>query len=166
MAHERFEFPMPASAEVVFDAFHYHAWRHRWDSLVEATHVIGGAECPYAGALTENAGGGALRGLAMTTQFISFDRPRVAAATMRGESFPFRRWAASMRHRSLEDGTSVMIYTYSFEVKPRRWRWLVEPVTKMVFDWQTRRRFARMRKFLAKHAHEVVAWQRQREEGA
>lgn len=163
MAHERFEFHMPAASDVVFDVFHYHAWRRRWDSLVEATHVIGDAECPYVGAVSENAGGGILRGLAMTTQFVSFDRPRVAAATMRGESFPFRRWAASMRHRPLPDGSSVMIYTYSFEAKPRALRWIVEPVTKWIFDWQTRQRFGRMRAFLERHADEVVQWQRSRE---
>jgi hypothetical protein len=162
MVHERLEFPMPASAEIVFDAFHHHAWRRRWDSLVHATHVTGGAECPYVGAVTENAGGGILRGLAMTTQFISFDRPRVAAATMRGEAFPFSRWAASMRHRPLADGSSMMIYTYAFEVKPRAWRWLLQPAVKWIFGWQTRRRFARMRQFLGRHAHEVAAWQSER----
>jgi hypothetical protein len=99
----------------------------------------------------------------MTTQFISFDRPRVAAATMRGESFPFSRWAASMRHRSLPDGYSVMTYTYSFDVKPRGLRWIVEPLTKLVFDWQTRRRFHRMRDFLKTHAPEVAAWQDSRQ---
>lgn len=163
MPHERFEFLMPAAPEVVFDAFHYHAWRHRWDSLVEATHVIGGAECPYVGAVTQNTGGGILRGLAMRTQFISFDRPKIAAAAMRGESFPFSRWAASMRHRPMPGGSSLMIYTYAFEVKPCAFRWALEPVTKWLFDWQTRRRFERMRRFLQEHAQEVIAWQEGRE---
>jgi len=161
MVHERFEFDMPAPREVVFDAFHYHRWRARWDSLVDATHVIGGAPCPYVGAITENSGGGMLRGLAMRTRFISFDRPRVAAAAMQGRSFPFVRWAASMRHRSQMPGRSLMIYTYSFEAGPTGLRWLVEPITKRIFDWQTRKRFARMRAFLALHASEVVAWQRE-----
>jgi hypothetical protein len=56
---------MPAEAEVVFDAFHHHEWRLRWDSLVRATHVLGGAAHPFVGAVTENLGAGALRGLAM-----------------------------------------------------------------------------------------------------
>src|SRR5829696_687855 len=156
MVHERFEFDMPASPEVVFDAFHYHLWRARWDSLVNATHVIGGAACPYVGAVTENSGGGLLRGLAMRTKFISFDRPRLAAAAMQGHSFPFVRWAASLAHRPLAPGRSLMIYTYSFEAGPRGLRWFFEPVTKRIFDWQTRKRFARMKQFLAAHAHEVT----------
>ena len=48
MAHKKFEFPMPASESVVFDAFHHHHWRMHWDSLVRATQVQGGAPCPPA----------------------------------------------------------------------------------------------------------------------
>ena len=161
MVHERFEFEMPASCEVVFDAFHFHRWRREWDSLVRATHVLGGAECPCVGALTENAGGGLLRGLAMRTRFISFQRARVAAARMEGRAFPFVSWAASMRHRSLGDERSLMIYTYRFEAGPRALRWLVEPLVKWIFDWQTRRRFGRMQRYLSHGASRVRAWQRQ-----
>jgi hypothetical protein len=159
MAHERFEFEMPASCEVVFDAFHYHRWRREWDSLVRATHVIGGAQCPYVGAITENGGAGWLKGLTMRTRFVSFDRPRVAAAAMEGRSFPFMRWAASMRHRPIDAQRSLMIYTYHFEVGPRGLRWLVEPIVKWIFDTQTRRRFARLRHYLRTEAHQVQRWQ-------
>ncbi|MES3011898.1 MAG: hypothetical protein V4738_14010 [Pseudomonadota bacterium] len=159
--HARFEFAMPASPEAVFDVFHYHAWRRRWDSLVDATHVIGDAPCPYVGAISENAGGGLLRGLAMRTQFISFDRPRLAAASMVGTAFPFVRWSASMRHRAISPQQSVMLYTYTFEAGPRGLRWLVEPITQAIFDWQTRKRFGRMQAFLAQHRAEVEAWQQQ-----
>ncbi len=159
MVHDRFEYVMPARADVVFDAFHYHRWPHRWDSLVNATHVLGGAPCPFVGALTENSGGGLLRPLAMRTRFVSYQPAKVAAANMEGRAFPFSRWAASMRHRPLDDGRSVMIYTYSFECSPRLLRWLLEPVTKCLFDWQTHKRFGRMRAFLHAHAQEVHAWQ-------
>ncbi|MFM9923910.1 hypothetical protein VLK31_13035 [Variovorax sp. H27-G14] len=160
MAHRRFEFDMPASSDVVFDTFHYHLWRARWDSLVGQARVVGGAPCPFVGAETENTGGGLLRGLSMRTRFVTFDRPHVAAATMVGRSFPFSRWAASMRHRDTAQGHSVLIYVYTIESGPRVLRWLMEPVVAWVFARQTKRRFARMRAFLATNAHEVVAWQR------
>lgn len=159
MAHKKMEFPMPANEAVVFDAFHYHLWRSRWDSLVSATHVLGGAPCPFVGAITDNAGAGSLRGLSMRTQFISYDRPRVAAASMIGQSFPFTKWAASMRHRSAGQQQSVLIYTYSFEAGPPWLRWLLAPVVDWIFTWQTRRRFARLHEFLAQHAAEVERWQ-------
>lgn len=159
MAHRRFEFAMPASEGVVFDAFHYHCWRLRWDSLVRATRVQGDAPCPFVGAVTDSAGAGALRQLSMKTRFVSFERPRVAAAMMIGRSFPFRRWAASMQHRPDGAGRSLLIYTYTFEVGPRVVRWLLEPPVALVFDWQTRRRFARLRSFLLEHAGEIEEWQ-------
>jgi len=161
MAHDRFQYLMPAPPEVVFDAFHYHLWRERWDSLVRATRVLGGAPCPYVGAVTENAGGGMLRPLAMRTQFVSYQRPRLAAASMQGRAFPFTRWAASMRHQPLEDGRSLMVYSYTFETGPRWLRWLMEPLAKRVFDRQTHKRFARLQSFLATHAGEIAAWQRE-----
>lgn len=150
---------MPASAAVAFDAFHYHQWRLRWDSLVAATEVQCGAPCPYVGAVTQSSGAGWLRGLAMRTRFVSFDRPHLAAASMVGRSFPFTRWAASMQHRPVDIQNSVLIYTYTFEAGPRALRWLIEPIVRLVFDRQTKRRFERMRRFLAEHAHELSAWQ-------
>lgn len=160
MVHERIEFDMPASCAVVFDVFHYHQWRRRWDSLVDHTRVTDGAPCPFVGAVSENAGGGLLRGLSMRTRFLAFDRPRLAAATMEGRSFPFTRWSASMKHRAAGERGSVMIYTYTFEAGPAAMRWLLEPIVKAMFARQTRKRFARMRAFLAASAAEVEEWQR------
>ncbi|MDR2220384.1 MAG: SRPBCC family protein [Methylobacillus sp.] len=159
MAHKRFEFGMPANAAVVFDAFHYHCWRSRWDSLVSEARVQGGGPCPYVGAVTENAGAGVLRALSMRTEFLAYDRPRIAAASMVGHSFPFRRWAASIRHRAAEPGRSVLVYTYNFEAGPRALRWLIEPVVVWMFDRQTRKRFSRLAAFLERHAEEIECWQ-------
>jgi len=96
----------------------------------------------------------------MRTRFVTFDRPHVAAASMIGRSFPFSRWAASMRHRDTRPGCSVLIYVYTIEAGPKALRWLLEPVVAHFFARQTQRRFGRMQDFLAEHADEVVAWQR------
>jgi hypothetical protein len=126
--------------------------------------VQGGAPCPFVGAVTESEGegGGMLRHLSMTTRFVSFDRPNVAAATMVGRSFPFSRWAASMQHRDDGSDRSWLIYTYTFEVGPRWLRWLLEPLVVWMFDWQTRRRFARLRAYIQRHRQEIERWQRER----
>ena len=162
MSHRSFNFPMPAPAAVVFDAFHYHHWRHRWDSLVSDTAVQGGAPCPSVGAITQNTGGGWMRALAMRTQFVAYERPHLAAAAMVGRSFPFSRWAASMRHKAQGDGQSVLIYTYTFEVGPQWIAWCMRPVVERIFEHQTRKRFARLHTFLAGHAQEIVHWQQER----
>jgi hypothetical protein len=160
MVHERLEFEMPATCAVVFDVFHYHHWRARWDSLVEKTHVSGGAPCPFVGAVTENVGRGFLRSLSMRTRFVTYDRPRIAAATMIGYSFPFTKWAASMQHRPVDKQRSLLIYTYTLETGPVILRWCIEPIVKLIFGWQTRRRFSRMRNFLVENSSEVELWQR------
>ena len=159
MVHQRLEFPMPATEAVVFDAFHDQRWRPRWDPLVQATRVEGGGWHPFVGAVTHNQGGGALRALSMSTRFVTYDRPRVAAATMVGRSFPFTRWAASMRHQASGSGASVLIYSYTFEVGPHVLRWLLEPLVARLFLRQTRQRFARLQAFLAVHGAELRAWQ-------
>lgn len=151
---------MPAPCDVVFDVFHYQFWRARWDSLVAATGVVGGAPCPYVGAINEVAAGGLLRGLEMRTEFVSYQRPTIAAARMVGRAFPFTRWAASMKHVPAGDGQSVMIYTYTIETGPAMLRWLMEPLVDRIFERQTRKRFACMRRFLLAHQAEVQAWQR------
>lgn len=150
---------MPAAAAVVFDAFHYHHWKARWDSLVADTQISGGAPCPYVGAISTNSGAGVLRPLAMETEFVAFERPRLAAATMRGRSFPFGKWAASMRHVPLEGGHSTLIYTYTLETRPAGLRWLMEPVVDRIFLRATRRRFGRLAAWLEHHGPEVRAWQ-------
>lgn len=157
MAHRRFEFAMPAPSAVVFDAFHDWRWRMRWDSLVARSSVQGGGTQPHVGAVTENAGAGMLSALSMRTRFVSYERGRVAAAAMEGTAFPFTSWAASMRHRDVAGGGSVLIYTYTFEVGPRGLAWLMEPPVRWMFDRQTVRRFARLQRFLEHHAAEVAA---------
>jgi hypothetical protein len=67
-----------------------------------------------------------------------------------------------MRHRATAPNQSLLIYTYSFEVGPAGLRWVMEPIVKMIFDRQTRRRFARLQDFLALHAGDVALWQRDR----
>ncbi len=159
MPHKKFEFPMPARADLVFDAFHYHQWRAQWDTLVQGTHIVGGAPCPSVGAISENGGRGLLQALSMRTQFISFDRPHVAAATMLGTSFPFEKWSASMRHKAISPTESVMVYTYNFTVGPAALRWLLEPVVTWVFERQTRKRFGQLQAFLAQHRLALEQWQ-------
>ena len=157
--HQRLVFEMPAAPEVVFDAFHYHHWRPRWDSLVRHTVVDGGRAHPEVGAISENGGAGWLRLLSMRTRFVSYEPPRLAAATMVGRAFPFRRWAASMRHEALGTDRSLLIYTYTLEASLP---WL-EPMVARAFVRATQRRFARLNAFLALHAHEVQRWQHQRQ---
>lgn len=157
---------MPADPAVVFDAFHHQHWRPQWDTLVRHTRISGAAQHPYVGALTESDGAGLLGALAMRTRFVSYTRPQLAAAAMVGEAFPFRARAASMKHVAQSPGQSLLVYTYTFEVKPRALAWLLEPLVRQAFDAQTRKRFARLADFVRLHGAEIEQWQRQQTEQA
>lgn len=161
MAHKKMIFPMPARADIVFDAFHYHEWRRQWDSLVRRTSVENGAPCPSVGATTENLGAGALRALTMRTQFVSYDRPVLAAAAMVGHSFPFTQWAASMRHQENGPNQSLLIYTYTFQVRPTPLRAVLDPTVDWIFTQKTRQRFQRLAQFLTNRANDIAAWQQE-----
>jgi len=159
MAHQKMIFPMPARADIVFDAFHYHEWRCQWDSLVRRTSVESGAPCPSVGAITENLGAGPLRALSMRTQFVSYDRPVIAAAAMVDRSFPFAQWAASMRHQEQGPDQSLLIYTYTFQVGPAAFRAVLEPLVDWIFVRKTRQRFLRLAQFLTIRAADIADWQ-------
>lgn len=158
MPHGRITFTMDAPCEVVFDAFHHHQLRQRWDSLVKHPVLENGNEWPSVDAVTFNPGTGWTRLLSMRTRFISFDRPKIAAATMVGLSFPFQTWSASLKHLPLPNQQSQLIYVYNIRASwyLRGWAgWIVHAV----FRHETRKRFLQMQRYLAAHAHEVEAWQ-------
>ena len=77
---------------------------------------------------------------------------------MTGRSFPFARWAASMRHEATQGSRSRMVYTYTFDANAR---WL-EPIVGRVFERQTLKRFQRLQAFLAEHSDEVCRWQQEK----
>jgi hypothetical protein len=158
MSHGRIIFTMDAPCEVVFDAFHHHELRQRWDSLVKHPILENGDEWPSVGAVTFNPGTGWTRFLSMRTRFISFDRPTIAAATMVGITFPFQTWSASLKHLPLPDEQSNLIYVYNIKASwyLRGWAgWVVHAV----FRHETHRRFLRMQKYLAIYASEIKVWQ-------
>lgn len=66
-----------------------------------------------------------------------------------------------MRHKDLDNGHSVLIYTYTFAVGPPAIAWLFRPFVEGIFAYQTRKRFGRLRAYLANHASEIAGWQQE-----
>lgn len=154
MAHGQLHFRMPAPSAVAFESFFNHAVRRRWDTLLDVNYVEGGGDHPYAGAISSNEGRGWKRGLAMRTRFVAYDPPRVAAARMIECVGPFASWAASMRFRDRDDGTCDMWYTYAIRFRPP-WldRWFGW-AGGMLFERETRMRFAAMAAYLRANGRE------------
>ncbi|WP_245811512.1 SRPBCC family protein [Paraburkholderia megapolitana] len=148
MARRQMVFVMPAPATAAFEAFHNHGKRLEWDTLLSKAEVEGGGTYPYVGAVTLNVGRGALRGPGMRTRFVSYESPRLAAATIVEPSGLFAYWGASMRHRDLPDGTSELIYTFNLKLRPRLLGLLFDPLAARIFAHETRRRFTAMAAWL------------------
>jgi hypothetical protein len=160
MAHQRLVFMMPASCEVVFDAFHHPMWQTDWDSLVGERHGGGDAPFPTVGMRIKQIGKGWLASVTLETEFISVERPARAAAKIIKPSFPFQTWAATLQHQVIDSTHSHLIYTYQFTCYPKLFRFAFEPLVQLLFNWQTKRRFARLAHFLENHANTIAAWQK------
>ncbi|MGH8683126.1 MAG: hypothetical protein ACREVP_16640 [Burkholderiales bacterium] len=148
MARGRLTFVMPAPSTEAFDAFFNHSVRLRWDTLLKVNYVEGGGTHPYVGAISTNLGRGWKRGLSMRTRFLTYDPPRQASAELVEPTGPFALWAASLRFLDRDDQTCDLIYTYAIKLRPRWFGTLLDPFVKLLFAWETRRRFKAMAQYL------------------
>ncbi len=108
-----------APPEAVFDRIHDYDRRLEWDTLLSDARILGGAPCAGKGVRTLCTGRGLARLVAMETEYVSFDRGRVAAVRLLNRPPFFERFAATIRHRPLPGGRSEVTYVYSFVARPR-----------------------------------------------
>ncbi len=149
MAQRRLVLTMPASAASAFEAFHNHEVRLKLDTLLSTAFVEGGGTHPYINAITLNRGRGWKRYFTMRTRFVNYDPSRVAAAVLHEPAGLFAFWAASMRHRDFDDGTSELIYTFTLKLRPRWLGYFLNSLANELFEIETRSRFRAMAIFLA-----------------
>lgn len=130
-----------APPEAVFDLVHDYGRRLEWDTLLSDARILGGAPCAGKGVRTLCTGRGLARFVAMETEYVSFERGRVAAVRLLNRPPLFERFAASIRHRGLPGGRSEVTYVYSFRAQPR---WL-ERIVGGLLHRETRRRLEALR---------------------
>jgi hypothetical protein len=145
---------LPASCEDAFDLTHDYARRLEWDTLLSAAYLEGDATAAGKGVAATCVGRGLLARFALTTIYVSFRRPHVAAVKMVNRPPLFATWAASIRHAPLSDGTSTITYTWNFTARPRWLAWLLEPIMAWSFARETRQRLAAMREHFARNPRE------------
>jgi hypothetical protein len=154
MARRRLILTMPGSAAEAFEAFHNYEKRLLWDTLLSSAQVEGGGIHPYVGAITANTGRGWMRSFRMRTQFVSYRPPEIAAAASVRPSGLIEFWAASMRHRDIDEGQSELIYTFSIKLRPSLR--ILDPLAAWVFERESQRRFAAMADYLRRIVHEAA----------
>jgi hypothetical protein len=83
----------------------------------------------------------------METEYVSFDRGRVAAVKLTNRPAFFDRFAATIKHQALPGGGSRVTYVYSFSARPRALAPVLEPMMKRMLDREIRRRLEALRDF-------------------
>lgn len=147
-AHVVVEQEIPAGAEVTFDLLHDYARRLEWDTLLRRAYVEGDRP-PAQGVVAVCEARRSLGGMAMRTRYVTFRRPELAAVALVAPAGPFERWAASIRHEPLGPDRHLLRYTLTFRCRPRALAPLVEPLAKLAFGVETRRRLRALARAVA-----------------
>jgi len=146
VAHGKVTETIPASGEEVFTLIHDCDRRLEWDTLLRAAYLDDGHEEAAKGATAVCVGKWYLGGFALKTVYVTFDPPKLAAVKMVNEPPFFGAWAASLRREDTGGGDSRVTYTFTFTVKPRPLRFILEPVMGLVFRLETRKRLRALKK--------------------
>ena len=152
MAHAEVSEVIPAPSTVVFDLVHDYARRLEWDTLLRAAYLEDGAKAAGKGVTAVCVGRKSLGSIALKTVYVAFERPWVAAVKMVNAPLFFESWAASIRHEDISGGESRVIYKFQFTARPKWLRFLLEPVMKWVFVWETRKRLRALRAFFRRQS--------------
>jgi hypothetical protein len=136
-----------APAEAVFALLHDYKRRLEWDTLLQEAYLEPEFEKSEKGAISVCRGKTILGGFAVRTVYVSFEPGKVAAVKMLNQPPFFDSFAASIRHRKIDDAHSEVIYKVNFTAKPRFLRPIVNPIMHFVFVWETRKRLRALKHF-------------------
>ena len=141
---------IPASAEDVFALVHDYKKRLEWDTLLQEAYLEPEFAEAGRGAISVCRGKSMLGGFALRTEYVSFEKGKVAAVKMLNQPPFFDTFAASIRHIAIDENHSEIIYKVNFTAKPRLLRPLLHPFMRIVFVWETRKRLKALKKFFSR----------------
>jgi hypothetical protein len=129
-----------APSSQVFALFHDYENRLKWDTLLRAAYLSDGWKSAQLHATSVCIGRMGLGAMAVKTKYISFKPPYAAAVQLVNQPLFFAKFAATIRHRDLLDGSSEIEYKYSFVSRPKCLQWLLHPIMAWVFQYETKKR--------------------------
>lgn len=138
---------IPASANEVFALVHDYERRLEWDTLLGKAYLEPEFEKAEKGAISVCRGQRILGGFAIRTEYVSFEPGRVAAVKMLNRPPFFESFAASIRHVPVDDENSEVIYKANFTGKSQFLHFVLDPLMRRVFIWETGKRLRALRKF-------------------
>ncbi len=138
---------IPANIFEVFDLIHDYERRLEWDTLLQKAYLEPEFSEAGKGAISVCQGRKILGGFALRTEYITFERGKVAAIKMLNQPPFFDTFAASIRHFETNENASEIIYKVNFTAKPRVLRPILHPIMRVIFAWETRKRLKALKHF-------------------
>jgi uncharacterized protein YndB with AHSA1/START domain len=143
MPSQALSIDIAANPERVFDLLHDYSRRLQWDPFLREATVLGAASAELH-VRTLCVAKWQSGGLGMETEYVSFDRPRVAAVRMTRGPWVFRSFAASIRQDLNPDGTTKVTYRFNFVPRPSA----LGPLLRAIFARETKMRLAALKRFV------------------
>ena len=141
---------MPIAAAEVFEIVHDYDRRLEWDTLLSEAYIEPPFDFAGKGVITVCRGRRILGSIAIRTEYVTFEKGKVAAVRMLEPTSLFQTFAASIRHFNLEDGRSSVVYKFNFTSRPRFMRAMFEPVMFRLLKWETGKRLRALREFCSR----------------
>ncbi len=139
-----------APAVEVFDLVHDYKRRLEWDTLLQKAYLEPEFPESCKGAISVCQGRKILGGFALRTEYVTFEKGKVAAVKMLNQPPFFDTFAASIRHSNIGNNKSEIIYKVNFTAKPKFLSWLFHPIMKVVLTWETKKRLVALKNFFEK----------------
>jgi ribosome-associated toxin RatA of RatAB toxin-antitoxin module len=122
-----------ASPEALFALTQDYPRRLEWDPFLSRAELVGGAREAGLGVRALCV---ARTGLAMETEYVSFNPPGVCAIKMTRGPWFLGEFAGSWRFHEVEPGKTEVAFTYHLVARPR----FLTPLVRWVFARDMRRR--------------------------
>jgi hypothetical protein len=137
-----------ATCDAVFDLVHDYDRRLEWDSMLSRAMLLNGATNADAGVRSLCVGTWKGAFLGVETEYIRFERGRVAAVKLTNRPLWFDHFAATIRHERIDDARSRTTYIYSFRARPRLLAPFIEPIMRLLITREVRTRLQSLRRHL------------------
>jgi ribosome-associated toxin RatA of RatAB toxin-antitoxin module len=125
------------SPVAVFALTQDYSRRLSWDPFLRQAELVGGATAPAVGV---RAWCVARSGLGMETEYVSFVPPRIAAVKMTRGPWILESFGGAWEFTPSGSHATQVAFRYQFRTRPRWLAWLLEPVARRWFSWETRKR--------------------------
>jgi ribosome-associated toxin RatA of RatAB toxin-antitoxin module len=131
----------------VFAITQDYSQRLAWDPFLRHAELVGGATAPGVGV---RAWCVARSGLGMETEYVSFTPPRIAAVRMTRGPWVLESFGGAWEFGPAGEGLTSVAFRYQFRMRPRWLAWVLEPLARRWFSWETRKRVVALQAALHK----------------